>query len=72
MIVVQAAGRSDEKVLANYFPLAPKPNVRSWPMHLPEDSISSWADLCNEFAGAFIGGHQEPGQPSDLQALLQK
>ena len=35
-------------------------------------SISSWADLCHEFIGAFTGGHQEPGRPSDLQLLQQK
>src|SRR5215216_575516 len=41
-------------------------------MHLPENSISSGADLCHEFIGAFTGGHQEPGRPSDLQLLQQK
>ena len=41
-------------------------------MHLPENSISSWADMCHEFFGAFIGGHQELGRPSDLQLLQQK
>jgi hypothetical protein len=41
-------------------------------MHLPENSISTWADLCHEFIGAFTGGHQEPGRPSDLQLLRQK
>jgi hypothetical protein len=46
--------------------------MRSWLMHLPENSISSWADLCNEFVGAFMGGHQELGRPSDLQVLPQK
>jgi hypothetical protein len=71
-IVVQATGARDEKVFANYFPLALKPNVRSWLMHLPVNSISSWDDLCNEFVGAFTGGHQEPGRPSDLQVLPQK
>jgi hypothetical protein len=65
-IAIQAAGGRDEKVFANYFPLALKPNVSSWLMHLPENSISSWVDLCHEFVGAFTGGHQEPGQPSDL------
>jgi hypothetical protein len=44
-IAVQAAGGRDEKVFANYFPLALKSNVRSWLMHLPENSILSWADL---------------------------
>ena len=71
-IVVQAAGGRDEKVFANYFPLALKSNVRSWLMHLPENSISSWADMCPEFIGAFTGGHREPGRPSDLQLLQQK
>ena len=41
-------------------------------MHLPENSISTWADLCHEFIGAFTGGHQEPGRPNDLQLLQQK
>ena len=59
-------------MFANYFPLALKSNVRYWLMHLPENSISSWADLCHEFIGAFTGGHQEPGRPSDLQLLQQK
>ena len=71
-IAVPAAGRRDEKVFANYFPLALKSNVRSWLMHLPENSISSWVDLCHKFIGAFTGGHQEPGRPSDLQLLQQK
>ena len=69
---MQAAGAQDDKILANYFPLVLKPNVRSWLMHLPEDSISSWADLCHEFVGAFTGGHQAPGQESDLHVIPQK
>ena len=52
-IAMQAAGARDDKVLANYFPLALKPNVMSWLMHLPADSNSSWSDLCHEFVGAF-------------------
>ena len=46
-IAVQAAGGRDDKILANYFPLVLKPNVRSWLMHLPDNSIYSWADLCH-------------------------
>ena len=60
-IVMQAAGARDDKVLANYFPLALKPNVMSWLMHLLADSIYSWSDLCHEFVGAFTGGHQAHG-----------
>src|SRR3954468_23989405 len=51
-IAVQAAGGRDDKILANYFPLVLKPNVRSWLMHLPNGSISSWPDLCHQFVGA--------------------
>src|SRR6187399_1095420 len=71
-IAVQAAGGRDEKILANYFPLVLKPNVRSWLMHLPEGSISSWADLCHQFVGAFTGGHKPHGQESDRHILAQK
>ena len=71
-IVVQATRGRDEKILANYFPLVLKPNVRSWLMNLPENSISSWSDLYNEFVGAFTGGHKAPGQPSDLQVIPQR
>ena len=71
-IAVQAAGGRDDKILANYFPLVLKPNVRSWLMHLPDNSISSWADLCHQFVGAFIGGHKPHCQESDLHLLAQK
>ena len=70
-IAVQAAGGRDE-VFTNYFPLALKSNVRSWLMHLLENSISSWADLCHEFIDTFTNGQQEPRRPNDLQLLQQK
>ena len=71
-IAMQAVGARDNKVLANYFPLALKPNVMSWLMHLPVDSISSWSDMCHEFVGAFTGGHQAHGQAGDLHIIPQK
>ena len=37
-IIVQAVGGRDEKVFAIYFPFVIKPHVRSWMMHLPENS----------------------------------
>ena len=62
-IAVQAAEGKYKKVFANYFPLALNSNVRSWLMHLPENSISSWADLCNEFVGAFTSAIKSQGAP---------
>ena len=71
-IAIQAARACDNKVLGNYFPLAHQPNVMSWLMHLPVDSISSWSDMCQDFVGAFTRGHQAPGQASDLHVIPQK
>ena len=68
-IPMQAAGACDDKVLANYLPLTLKPNVMSWLMHLPADSIYSWSNMCHEFFGAFTGGHQAHGQASDLHII---
>src|SRR3954464_563365 len=71
-IAVQAAGGRDDKILANYFPLVLKSNVRSWLMHLLDNSISSWTDLCHQFVGAFTGVHKPHGQASDLHLLVHK
>ena len=62
-IAMRATGARADKVLANYFPSALKPNVMSWLMHFPADSISSWLDLCHEFVGAFIGGFKLMARP---------
>src|SRR4051812_38402872 len=40
-------------------------------MHLPDNSISSWPDLCHQFVGAFTGSHKPHGQASDLHLLVQ-
>lgn len=62
--IVAAGGR--KRALANWFPMALKPSIRSWLMNLPESSISSWDDLCKQFVGSFQGGYKRPGMPSDL------
>ena len=41
-------------------------------MHLPRNSVASWADLCEQFVGAFQGGYQRPGTRTDLQHVHQK
>ena len=63
-IAMQVVWARDDKVLANYFLLAHKPNVMSWLMHLPMDSISSWSDLCHEFVIAFTGELRQFQWPS--------
>ena len=43
---VMVAARADDKVMANWFPLAMSDATRPWMMHLPQNSVASWVDLC--------------------------
>jgi hypothetical protein len=52
--VIMAAG-GDDRVMANYFPMALKGQVRSWLMTQPLDSIHSWEDLYQQFVTYFQG-----------------
>ena len=45
---IEAAG-GDNRVMANWFPMALKDAACTWLMNLPEESISSWPDLCEQF-----------------------
>lgn len=58
--------------MANWFPMALKPNVLLWLMNLPEELVDSWQDLCDQFVGAFQGGFKRSGTKSDLHLLVQK
>ena len=66
-----AAG-ADDKVMANWFPLALGPSSQKWIMHQPEGSIRSWRDMCDQFVNAFQGGYKRPGTMNDLYALVRK
>ena len=39
------AANGDEKVMANWFPMALKDGARSWLLNLPAGSISSWDEM---------------------------
>ena len=56
--------------MANWFAMVLKPNALSWLMNLPPSSVKSWADLCEQFIGAFQGGYKHPGAVSDLHNLV--
>ena len=45
----------DEKVMANWFPMALKDGACSWLLNLPAESISSWEELCEQFISNFEG-----------------
>lgn len=58
--------------MANWFPLALKPNARSWLMNHPAGSVSSWQDLCDQFVSGFQGRYKHPSTISVLHLLIQK
>nr|AAL31060.1 putative gag-pol precursor [Oryza sativa Japonica Group]AAP54365.1 retrotransposon protein, putative, Ty3-gypsy subclass [Oryza sativa Japonica Group] len=68
--VLYAAG-ADDNALANYLPTALKGSARSWLMHLPPYSISSWADLWQQFIANFQGTYKRHAIEDDLHALTQ-
>jgi len=68
---VEAAG-GDDKVMANWFPMALKDAARSWLMNLPEASISSWGELCEQFVANFRGTYEHPLTHNDLRAVRQR
>nr|AAS01973.1 retrotransposon protein, putative, Ty3-gypsy sub-class [Oryza sativa Japonica Group] len=68
--VLYAAG-ADDNALANYLPTALKGSARSWLMHLPPYSISSWADLWQQFVANFQGTYKRHAIEDDLHALTQ-
>ena len=61
----------DDKVMANWFPMALKDGPCSWLMNLPEVSISSWAELCSQFVANFKGMHDRSLMINDLRHVRQ-
>ena len=62
---------ADEVMMANWFPLALKGDAQTWLLNLPKCSIRSWRALKEQFLGAFQGGYERPGAPSDLHDFKQ-
>nr|CAD39962.2 OSJNBa0072D08.9 [Oryza sativa Japonica Group] len=68
--VLYAAGANDN-MLVNYLPAALKGSARSWLVHLPPYSISSWADLWQQFVANFQGTYKRHAIEDDLHVLTQ-
>ena len=47
------AANGDEKIMANWFPMALKDGARSWLLNLPQGSISSWDEMRDRFVANF-------------------
>ena len=71
MLSVEVAN-GDDKVMANWFPMAHKDGPCSWLMNLPEASISSWGELCQQFITNFKGTHECSLTLNDLRVVRQR
>nr|AAT81661.1 putative retrotransposon protein [Oryza sativa Japonica Group]ABF97633.1 retrotransposon protein, putative, unclassified [Oryza sativa Japonica Group] len=68
---IEAAG-GDDRVMANFFPMALKGQARGWLMNLPPASVYSWEDLCQQFTTNFQGIYPHPGEEADLHAVQRR
>ena len=68
---IQAAG-GDDRVMANWFPMALKDVALSWLMNLPEGSNKSKVELCVRFVTNFKGMYERPLSLNDLRAVKQR
>ena len=62
----------DDKVMANWFPMALKDGPHYWLMNLLEASISSWAELCSQFVANFKGTQDHSLTINDLRHVRQR
>jgi hypothetical protein len=70
IVAVQAA-RGDQRVMANWLPMALKDEARTWLMNLPPESVISWRDLCRQFVANFMPTYEHPVTKNDLKAVCQ-
>ena len=66
------AANSDEKVMANWFPMALKDGARTWLLNLQHGSISSWDEMRDRFVANFQGTHDRPSAAGDLCRVKQQ
>ena len=62
----------DEKIMANWFPMALKDGARSWLLNLTEGSVSSWEEMRGRFIANFQGTHVRPPAAGDLCRVKQQ
>ena len=62
----------DEKIMANWFPMALKDGVRSWLLNLTEGSIYSREGMRSRFIANFQGTRDRPPAAGDLRRIKQQ
>ena len=63
------AANGDEKVMANWFPMALKDGARTWLLNLAPSTISSWDEMRTRFIANFQGTRDRPPAASDLRRI---
>ena len=63
------AANGDEKVMANWFPMALMDGARSGLLNLPPGSISSWDEMRDRFVANFQGTRDRPPAAGDLRRI---
>ena len=72
------AASGDEKIMANWFPMALKDGARSWLLNLTEGSVSSWEEMRSRFIANFQGTRDRPPaaatwrDPAEVYPALQQ
>src|SRR4051812_16100314 len=68
---IEAASR-DEKVMANWFPMALKEGARTWLLNLAPGTISSWEQMRTRFIANSQGTRDRPPAVSDMPRIKQQ
>ena len=66
------AANGNEKVMANWFPMAIKDGTHSWLLNLPPGSIFSWDQMRDSFVANFQGTCDRPSAAGDLRCIKQQ
>ena len=66
------AANGDEKVMANWFPMALKDGARTWLLNLAPGTISSWNEMRTRFIANFQGTRDRPPAVSDMRRIKQQ
>ena len=66
------AANGDEKVMANWLPMALKDGARTWLLNLAPGTISSWDEMRTRFITNFQGTRDRPPAVSDMRRIKQQ
>ena len=57
--------------MANWFPMAPKDDARTWLLNLAPGTISSWSEMRTRFIANFQGTRDRPPDVSNPRCIKQ-